>query len=150
MSQAAHDETKESTAWVGAGALVFNDLGQVLLIRQNYGGRYYALPGGRVEAGETPQQAAVREVMEETCVDVRVDRLIGLYTCPPRGAWLAFVFRGVIERGQPALPDTGEIAEVGWFDPKQLPAPLYDSARYAVADALRGEYGVLRDIMVYD
>ena len=36
-----------SDSWQGAGALIFDDVGQVLLIRQNYGGRYYALPGAR-------------------------------------------------------------------------------------------------------
>ena len=56
----------------------------------------------------------------------------------------------MIEGGQPALPNTGEIAEVGWFDADRLPEPLYDSARWAIVDALHGEYGVLRDIAVFD
>ena len=150
MAHSLEHTAGSSGMWQGAGALIFNRSGQVLLVRQNYGGRYYALPGGAIEAGETPHQAAIREVREEAGVVIRVDRLIGLYTAPSRGRWLAFVFRGVIEGGQPVLPDTGEIAEVGWFDADRLPEPLYDSARWAIADALHGEYGVLRDIAVFD
>ena len=137
-------------SWQGAGALIFNDMGQVLLTRQNYGGRYYALPGGAIEPGETPHAAAIREVLEEAGVQIHLERLIGLYTAPSRGTWLAFVFLGVIEHGQPAVVDAAEILEVGWFDPQQLPEPLYDSARHAIADARAGAYGVLRDILVYD
>ena len=150
MSHSLEDATGSAGTWQGAGALIFNRSGQVLLVRQNYGGEYYALLGGAIEAGETPHEAAIREVRKEAGVAIRVDRLIGLYTAPSRGCWLAFVFRGVIERGQPVLPDTGEIAEVGWFDTDRLPEPLYDSARWAIVDALHGEYGVLRDIAVFD
>src|SRR3954452_13248776 len=136
--------------WQGAGALIFNDIGEVLLIRQHDGGRFYSLPGGAIEPGEMPHAAAIREVLEEAGVQIRLERLVGLYTAPAKGRWLAFVFLGVIERGQPRLVDPEEIAEVGWFDAEQLPDPLYDSALYAMRDAGAGAYGVLRDIHVSD
>ena len=144
------DAPNSTDDWQGAGALIFNDVGHVLLIRQNYGGRYYALPGGAIEPGESPHAAAIREVLEEAGVEIRLERLIGLYTAPSRGRWLAFAFLGVIERGRPTVVDPAEIAEVGWFDVERLPESLYDSARYAIKDARAGAYGVLRDILVYD
>jgi len=46
------------------GAIVKN--GAILMVLQHDGRSYWTLPGGGVEAGETPQQAVVREVQEET------------------------------------------------------------------------------------
>jgi 8-oxo-dGTP diphosphatase len=46
--------------------LVFIQQGDsILLVRQNYGQRFWSLPGGTVELGESLEQAAVREVREE-------------------------------------------------------------------------------------
>jgi ADP-ribose pyrophosphatase YjhB (NUDIX family) len=49
----------------GADALVQDDGGRVLLVRRSDDGRW-AMPGGWVEPGETPAEAAVRETLEET------------------------------------------------------------------------------------
>lgn len=40
----------------------------------------WGFPGGAIELGETPQMAAIREVKEETGLDVKVGRIIGVYT----------------------------------------------------------------------
>lgn len=51
-----------------AGAIVFRDDGAVLLVQRGRApsAGTWSLPGGRIERGETPEQAAVREVREET------------------------------------------------------------------------------------
>lgn len=61
------------------GAIIRDPSGRVLLIlRANEPGRgLWSLPGGRIEPGESPEAAVVREVLEETGLEVRVDRLIG-------------------------------------------------------------------------
>jgi hypothetical protein len=46
-------------------------------------------------------------------------------------------------------PDGSEIAEIGWFDPRDLPHPLTHSARI-VRDALHGEYGLVREDVIID
>lgn len=61
------------------GALVYDDAGRLLLIQR---GRppavdSWSLPGGRLEVGETPHQAVVREVAEETGLVVVPERLVG-------------------------------------------------------------------------
>ena len=85
MTRQKHRTAEDQHRWQGAGALIVNEAGHVLLIRQNYGGRSYALPGGKIELGETPHAAAIREVLEEAGVQIRLERLIGLYTAPSRG-----------------------------------------------------------------
>lgn len=62
-------------------AFVQDDAGRLLMIRRTDNDKY-AIPGGQQEVGETLAQAAVREVKEETGVDVEVTGLIGLYSNP--------------------------------------------------------------------
>lgn len=51
-----------------ASAIILRSSRVLLIYRENSKGVYYVLPGGGIEAGETPEQAVVREVQEETGV----------------------------------------------------------------------------------
>ena len=53
----------------GAGAL-FDDEGRVLLVRHTYGRLNWELPGGGAEPGESPNETAIREILEETGLEV--------------------------------------------------------------------------------
>lgn len=120
--------------------------GQVLLVKQNYGDQRWALPGGVLEDDESPAEAAVREVREETWAKAVLDHLIGVYyvrTVPPG---LRFMFAGHLEGPGPAVPTSGEIAEIAWFDPDALPPEVWPSTVAAIRDAAAGESGVVRDI----
>ena len=129
-----------------AFALIVDGAGRVLLVRHTYGGRFYALPGGAVEPGELPQEAVVREIREELGVDARPTRLLSINSVVGGARRQAHVFLAEITRGAPAHPGTEEIADVGWFEPEQLPQPVYMTVAYAIADARGGNYGVLREL----
>jgi len=58
------------SAILGAGGVVFDALGRVLLIRDRNG--FWVFPKGHVDPGETPEEAAVREVREETGIEARI------------------------------------------------------------------------------
>ena len=58
-----------------------NAQGSVLLIRRT-DNQLWALPGGAMEFGESVRQTAVREVHEETGLDVKISGLVGIYTDP--------------------------------------------------------------------
>lgn len=130
-----------------AAAFVLNAHGRLLLIRENYGHRRFGPPGGLVESGETPWEAVVREVREETSLAIEVQHLIGTYFFPTvNHPFLAFAFRCEILRGEPTVPSTGEIAALGWFEPSVLPLPLTYLAPHAIPDLIAGRSGVTRTI----
>jgi ADP-ribose pyrophosphatase YjhB (NUDIX family) len=66
---------------VGSSAVVADDQGRILLQRRSDSGNW-ALPGGGMDIGETFAESAVREVREETGFDVRIDRIVGIYSDP--------------------------------------------------------------------
>lgn len=66
---------------VGSSAVAVNDEGRILLQRRSDSGNW-ALPGGAMDIGETFAQSVVREVKEETGYDVRIDRIVGIYSDP--------------------------------------------------------------------
>lgn len=77
--------------------VVFDRAGRLLLIRRAnppFKGRY-ALPGGFVDIGETVEAAALRELEEETGIEGKIIRLIGVYSNPkrdPRGHTVSATF----------------------------------------------------------
>ena len=95
----------------GANVLVTDAEGRILSVRPTYT-REWMLPGGRVERGETPHAAAIRETREETGLDVTLDRLLLVDARKARDT--SFVFGGHVTGGE-LEPQLGEIAEVGWL-----------------------------------
>jgi 8-oxo-dGTP diphosphatase len=77
---------RPNTPPLAADCVVFDAQGRLLLIkrgREPHKG-LYALPGGFVEIGETVEAAALRELKEETGIEGRIVKLIGLYSDPAR------------------------------------------------------------------
>ena len=64
-----------------ASAIVTNDEGKILLQRRS-DNDLWALPGGAMDVGEDIRATVVREVKEETGLDVQLDYVIGIYTNP--------------------------------------------------------------------
>lgn len=69
----------EKVILVFAGGCVFDECGRVLLQKRGDSGNW-GFPGGAIELGETPENAAIRELKEEAGLDVVVNSLIGIYT----------------------------------------------------------------------
>jgi ADP-ribose pyrophosphatase YjhB (NUDIX family) len=75
------DAPQANSLVVGSSAVVVDDEDRILLQRRSDSGNW-ALPGGAMDIGETLAQSAVREVKEETGFDVRIERIVGIYSDP--------------------------------------------------------------------
>jgi 8-oxo-dGTP diphosphatase len=111
--------------------------GGIVLIRRRHPPDGWAIPGGFVDAGERVEDAARREMREETSLEVQLIDLLGVYSDPardPRGPTISTVFIGRAI-GNPKADD--DAAEARVVDEQHLPAPLaFDHARI-LADYFR-------------
>jgi ADP-ribose pyrophosphatase YjhB (NUDIX family) len=112
-------------------ALCRDESDRILLVQQADSGRW-STPGGVIEPGEGPEEAAIREVYEETGLVVVIDRLraaVGgpdyrtMYRNGDRLSYIALIYDARVVGGQPT-PDRQETIDVGWFylnEVSQLP-----------------------------
>ena len=131
---------------LAAAVVLFDDSLRVLLVRQSYSSRLWGIPGGAVEPGESPQEAAVREAREETGLDVRLEYLVGVYCVRTPRLGLRFVFKGTICGGRIHECPTDEISEVCWCPVRELPLDMTETAPHGIHDAAAGVRGLARDI----
>lgn len=114
---------------LGARTVVLVE-GRVLLVRHGYVSGWQ-FPGGGVDPGETAEDAARREVLEETGYVLEGSlRLLGLYHSTiysNRDHVAVFIAEGA--RQVKAFKPNREIAEIGWFALDQLPEDLAPAAR---------------------
>ncbi|MBT5030997.1 MAG: NUDIX hydrolase [Proteobacteria bacterium] len=91
------------------GAVVVNE-DKILLVRQSKGHQLegqWTTPWGRVEDGESPMNAAIREVKEEGGIEVSVTGLLGVLELPPPElGWVSLVYLCKHLSGYPSLQET--------------------------------------------
>jgi 8-oxo-dGTP pyrophosphatase MutT (NUDIX family) len=111
----------------------------------------WGLPGGRIDAGESAIEAAVREVLEETGLQVRVTGLVGVYSEPATRIvvhpdnvvqLVDIILSAEIVGGE--LKVSAESEELRFFDPKDPPDNIVPPAMLPLADVANGVRGVVR------
>jgi len=103
---------------VFAAAVIFDRDKRVLLVKSTYQRFHpWGLPGGSLDYGERPEDAVIREVWEETGLNVEVERFLLVKTWSPDRVGLYYLCR--ITGGE--IHPTDEVSEIGYFSLGDLP-----------------------------
>ena len=123
---------------LGVRVVATDGEGRVMLVRHTYLHGWW-LPGGGVDRGETTQDAAVRELHEETGLKATVPpRLISVHSNERffKGDHVLVYGVDAYEIGE--RTSHGEIAEIGWFRPDALPEDAHRSTRDRLGEIFGG------------
>ena len=107
---------------IGIRVMVFNKKGQVLLVKHSYRPEYF-FPGGGVEKGEGLIEAGMRELREETGLQVNKLELFGTYRYFAEGkddTVVLLTSKDIVDENDLQI-DNVEIIEAGWYDLNSLP-----------------------------
>jgi len=115
---------------VTAGALIFNDEGQVLLLKHRFrAGSGWGIPGGFLELGEQPDEALRRELREEIGLELQhVEIFTSRSFKRPRQVEILFRCRASGE----VKSKTIEVEQAAWFSTHSLPAGLPNDQRLLI------------------
>jgi ADP-ribose pyrophosphatase YjhB (NUDIX family) len=117
---------REGKIRLGCSAAILDEHGRILLTRRADNGQW-CLPGGRMESGESAAEACEREVFEETGLNVRVERLVGVYSYPDqlvvypdgnKAHIVALHFEAKITGGELGL--SNETTDFGYFTLEEI------------------------------
>jgi len=105
---------------VAVGTIISDDQGRIVLVRRAIEPGYgkWVFPGGFIDRGETVEAAAVREAREEGGLDIRLDRLIDVYSYPGVAA-ISIAYAATVVGGCLGCDDEGLEAQL--FEPERIP-----------------------------
>ncbi len=119
---------------VRVGVVVLQDE-RILLVRQN-NRDFWVLPGGTLEVGERLDACAVREIKEETNLDIVIEKLLGVSDfVQPKGHTVDVFFLGRYTGGELQMETTENLNEIGFFTYDQFQAMAVQPALAATAIA---------------
>lgn len=137
------------TRRLAAGALVRDTRGRMLAVKPNYKDGW-TVPGGTVEAGESPQDGCFREVAEEVGLNLAPGRLLVIFHGLAMGIWgdsTYYIYdAGVLPEGTEITLQEEELVGYEWVEPSEL--DRYFGPRHA--HRLREAYRALETGAVYE
>lgn len=135
-----------SNVGVGVGVIIINSKGQILIKkRKGSHAEKFSIPGGRVDAGETFEKTAIREIEEETGLTLINPKVIAvtnnLETYKEDGVhFISVILVAKDYKGKLINNEPEKCESLGWFDPKKLPQPHFDGSRLGVECFLENKF----------
>ncbi|NED75349.1 NUDIX hydrolase [Streptomyces sp. SID9944] len=116
------ETTAEKTDKPPVSVAIITDQGKVLMVRRRVkeGDLSWAFPGGAIEAGESPDEAAVREVQEETGLKVKAVKPLGDRVHPKSGVPMFYIAARLVD-GEATVADAEELDAVTWARHDEIP-----------------------------
>jgi 8-oxo-dGTP diphosphatase len=102
-------------------AIIFNEQGQILLFKHTYRKFEWGLPAGGLEHREQPRDAIQREFLEETGMEIKVERLLTALSAR-EDHHISMIYLCSIVNGE--FRESHEISEMKYFDVHDLPARM--------------------------
>jgi mutator protein MutT len=136
------------TVRVGIGVIIEHD-GKILVGKRiNSHAPFWSIPGGKLELGETFELAAVREIKEETNLNINDPKVIAitnnLETYKEFGKhYVSVILVAKKFTGQLKLMEPNKCEEWRWVDPQKLPQPHFDASRDGIICYLKQTFYIL-------
>lgn len=124
---------------VGVGSFILDENNKLLLQKRAVPAEenHWCIPGGRLEMFEKLEHAAIREVKEETDLDIEVVRLMGIcdHIIEEENVhWVSASYLCKIISGEAKIMEPDKASEMGWFDLDNLPDNLTITTKKALED----------------
>lgn len=121
-----------------AGCVILDPYGRILLLHRNRGDRsQWELPGGKVEADETPVMAAIREIREELGIDVAIERALGSAGFESDDQqYMYHWFLATIQDGVPDVMEADTFDDLDYFDVEDFASLALSANMYELQDKI--------------
>lgn len=131
---------------VGIGVIIQNEKKEILIgKRKGSHSPYFSIPGGHLEIGETFEQAAVKEVLEETGLLIRNPKVIAItnnlrtYRDEKKHYVSINLFANEFE-GKCEVKEPDKCEEWFWCKVEEIPNPQFDASEYAIDCFTKGKF----------
>lgn len=137
---------------IGIGIIIKNPERKILVgKRKNSHAPYYSIPGGHLELGETFEQAAKREIKEETNLEIFNPKVIAitnnLETLKNEGLhYISIILLAENYSGELKNLEPEKSEDWLWVDPKNIPEPHFDASRMAINCYLKNVFYLSENI----
>jgi 8-oxo-dGTP pyrophosphatase MutT (NUDIX family) len=124
---------------LAASAVVIDPRRGVRLVKQGRTRHDWELPGGKVKKEEFLLDGLLREVSEETGIEIEPDRLIGIFYIPSEVMYDFVYLAHPKRKNDDPKPNPPEIADSAFFPLEDLPSPMQSFTRLRIHDARDGK-----------
>ncbi len=131
---------------VGLGIIIENAFGEILIgKRTSKHAPYYSIPGGKLDLGESFEEAAIREVREETGLNIKTPKVIAVTNNlrtfkQEKLHFISIILYTKKFSGTPKILEPEKCAEWLWCSPRKLPKPHFEASEKAISCYLRDSF----------